>query len=393
MTKRPRNPQTSTKAVPSDLGMGKVSAHTERRTLLMPDAALRLTPIAADAEFPEAQAAHYRLLSPQRGRSLPGDLSRIESKRLAAAYRAAPDPVAEADDAAEVPVEDMPGLSIPGIRPRHIGFDPHPLAALIHPRLRPHLPELESAFTARIKLGAPVHFYPWCTVGRIFRSYPPYTSEHGWASGFMFGGRVMITARHAFPKNIHETFSNGARYRFVPGYDAGATVREPYGSAFVTNVRGKEKDSGSFLGDGFFGDPNGWDYAACRLDWRIGDLSGSMGTYSFHNGDDFKNKYYSSTGYPSYAKGRPVQEILAKVRDVDGSTWERELETVNFAAPGWSGGPLFGYLDASGDTRVVGVCSGSEWMDSILPPYNNCVWAGGHRFIALCEYTVQNWWT
>lgn len=399
MATHPRKPAIPHKSA-SERTRGKpLGPSLVKGSLLSPEAAFRLAPIAAEAAFPEAEAKAHRLLSPRRGPigATEGDLSPLDVKRLAEAYRGAPEPQAEddgLDDQAMVKVMARSrGLSIPGVRPKHVGFDPLPLNALVHPRLLPHLSALaEGPIRPRIKLTSPVHFYPWCTVGLILRSYPPYTSEYRWASGFMFGGRVMITARHAFPKNIHDTFSGGTRYRFVPGYDAGASVREPYGSAWITTVRGKQSNSGSFLGDGFFGDPTGWDYAACRLDWRIGDLSGAMGVYAFGDGGDYKDRFYSSGGYPTYGNGRPVQEILAKIRDVDGGSWERELETVNFAAPGWSGGPLFGYLDASGDTRVVGVCSGSEWMDSLFPPYNNCVWAGGLRLVNLCNYTVENWW-
>jgi hypothetical protein len=101
----------------------------------------------------------------------------------------------------------------------------------------------------------------------------------------------------------------------------------------------------------------------------------------------------NSAGYPSFNDNVPTVEILARIRDVDGSHYERELETKNFAGPGWSGGPLFGYVGFTGDTRFVGVCSGQESFDSFLPPYQQCVWAGGQRFVNLAEWSVQNWWT
>ncbi len=345
--------------------------------------------------FPEDLAQTHRVFELKNRNKVFVNYTATEQKQLSAWYHRIKHVSAEGDElSAEAKRSYSPGdLSIKGFKPDHLGFDPLPIEGILHPKLKPHLGELMSgSLRPLIRLTSSPRFYPWCTIGIIMRSYPPYTNESARGTGFVFGGRVMLTARHLFPRNIKDSFNDGVRYRFVPAYNPKASDQEPFGSAQVVEVRGKATHAGSFLGDGFWGDPSGWDYAACRLDWRIGDVCGGMGVYSFGRSDSYEKPFFHSTGYPEYNKNVPVTEMFAKIRDVDGNNYERELETVNFAAPGWSGGPLFGYLSESGDTRVVGVCSGLEVFDSFLPPYSNCVWAGGRRFVNLAQYTVENWW-
>lgn len=373
-------------------------AHDARRTLLTTKEVLAIKPHEAEAPFPEKQAKALRIFDhpePPRYMSFrthdPIIYSKRDQKILSERYRAAPKPVAEGDHFDVKAVSrDASHRSISGVRPKHLPFDPIPAAALIDPRLRGLVQQLQNGpMTPRIRIDHfPTTIYPWCTVGKIFKAYPPYTSDALYASGFMFGGQVMITARHVFPSDIHDTFDGDARYRFVPGWDGTSSNPEPFGSAMVTMVRGKEKNNG-ILWDTV----NGWDYAICKLDNRVGDISGSMGVCCFKDSDDYKDRFYSSAGYPEFNNGNPVQEILANIRDVDGGYRERELESKNFAGPGWSGGPLFGYVDEFGGSYVVGVCSGKEFFDSLLPPWSNLVFAGGRRFVDLAQYAVDNWWT
>ncbi len=374
-----------------------------KETFLTAEQVLNLSPRRAWEVFPDKIAAEHRIftegkgLPPASALNTPIEYTLADQKRLAEWYRASPEPVAEADGldldaktARGVLQADGKDLSLPGFLPDHLDFHPLPPLALIDPRLRDLIaPHQDAVMSPRIRIDKPsMRVYPWCTIGKVFKSYPPYTSDALVASGFMFGGRVMITARHVFPSNIHDSFAWGARYRFAPGWDGTVVPAEPFGSARVVAVRGKEKDSGIL-----WASVNGSDYAACKLDWRIGDLSGALGVYCFGDSDSYKNRFYNSAGYPDFNNTNPVQELLVQVRDVDGGYRERELETRNFAGPGWSGGPLFGYLNESGDTRVVGVCSGKERFDSFLPPWSNLVFAGGRRFVDLAQYTVDHWWT
>jgi len=69
----------------------------------------------------------------------------------------------------------------------------------------------------------------------------------------------------------------------------------------------------------------------------------------------------------------------------------RELETDNFGGSGWSGGPLFIFIN--NDWRAVGVCHGFEIEAVIgIPPWNaNLVFAVGKWMVDLLNYGYANY--
>lgn len=165
--------------------------------------------------------------------------------------------------------------------------------------------------------------------------------------------------------------------RFVPAYNNGS---EPFGSSYVESYRGYHED----------GEVNGLDYVICKLYTPLGNSIGWMGTRSFGNDNGYYNGSWTSVGYPAepanpYAQFMIVEEGV-KIVDVDneGSNG-RELESKMYSLGGWSGGPLWAYLDGP---RVIGVMSGDE-TDFLQPRHT--VSAGGRAMVDLVQWGWSNW--
>jgi len=119
-----------------------------------------------------------------------------------------------------------------------------------------------------------------------------------------------------------------------------------------------------------------------------------MGTRSYGNDDDYKNRAWTSVGYPDNSlNGQvPMVEPNLAVNDVDSDQDGKKLETnYLFASPGWSGGPMWGFLGEN-DPRVVGVMSGfeDEWSWIFFHETDD-VSAGGSHMVNLVIWALQNW--
>lgn len=164
----------------------------------------------------------------------------------------------------------------------------------------------------------------------------------------------MLTASHCIPWKLNpKTIS----MRFAPAYKNGA---EAFGSSLVSRCMVVTKP----FGNNELQRPWGLDYAICQLVEPLGKQTGWLGTQSWNDNKWYHNQQWASGGYPTErAKGYDGEfQITASnitFHDIDVEAGDgKELESANFAAHGWSGGPLWGY--SGGVPTIVGVTSGYE---------------------------------
>jgi hypothetical protein len=113
-----------------------------------------------------------------------------------------------------------------------------------------------------------------------------------------------------------------------------------------------------------------------------------MGSQSWGDEDPYYGRDWISIGYPETYMGgeRPSVRFAIGVRDIDDEGDGLEIETVSFTSHGWSGGPLWGWIDD--DPRVIGVLSGRE-KDMADP--TRSVFAGGRSMVDLIKFGHANW--
>ncbi|KAK2800058.1 hypothetical protein FQN51_006297 [Onygenales sp. PD_10] len=223
--------------------------------------------------------------------------------------------------------------------------------------------------------------YPWNAIGRVI--YNRYKGDAGgWCTGALVGRNLLLTASHCFPWG----YGKARWMTFAPGYRNGS---EPYGSSYVSQCRGVKN----------IYNVTGIDYIICRLCEPLGDLTGWMGTKWWRDREPYMNRTWRSSGYPADAFVGDEQMLLSNISlinvDYHGELG-RELETNLFAVNGWSGGPMWEYID--GEPTIVGVCSGAERRCServagcdgeLEEPYT--VSAGGKLMGQLVAYGLMYW--
>ncbi|KAK2750365.1 hypothetical protein FQN57_003845 [Myotisia sp. PD_48] len=227
--------------------------------------------------------------------------------------------------------------------------------------------------------------YPWNTIGRIF--FQRFKGDKGgWCTGTLVGRSTMLTASHCFPWG----YGSYRWMRFIPGYGYG-NQSEPFGGSHVSQCRGIRNTH----------NVTGVDYVICQLCEPLGDTVGWMGTRWWDNDSKYLHRPWFSSGYPVNTGHGQVQIFLTNLT-LDNVDPHRdlgvELESQVFASPGWSGGPLWGYID--GQPSVVGVCSGAEkscseqpggcYMGNDNEPYHD-VSAGGKLMVELVDYGKTHW--
>ncbi|PGH04898.1 hypothetical protein AJ80_08447 [Polytolypa hystricis UAMH7299] len=225
--------------------------------------------------------------------------------------------------------------------------------------------------------------YPWNAIGRVF--FKRFRRDRGgWCTGSLVGRNLMLTASHCFPWG----YGSSRWMRFVPGFH---NDTEPYGSSYVSKCRGVKNTF----------NVTGIDYIICHLCKPLGDFTGWLGTKWWADDTPYMNRSWHSSGYPIDALQGKGQMLLSdiKLTEVDNhGTQGKELETHVFASPGWSGGPMWDYID--GNPKIVGVCSGGE--KDCSEQVGGCtglentgnyhdVSAGGKLMTDLVLYGMANW--
>lgn len=272
-----------------------------------------------------------------------------------------------------LPVADLRAMANRGVPEAH---RPNWLSVSYAPRIRPHvLDHLEF-------VRPPVHLmireslsfsYPWCTIGKIFVSRPGQRTKGG--SGVLVGPNLLLTASHAMPWG-----NPNASVQFIPAYRNGQ-IDERFGDAWVEQYRGVRRDEG---------EADEHDFVICKLNRRIGDRTGWMGSWAWSSEAPYYAGNWISVGFPvSFMEGKiPAVEAPVSVEDMDGGGDFFEIETDDFTSGGWSGGPLWGWINEQ--PRVVGIASGIE--KDFLDPTRS-VFAGGMHLVDLVKYGWANWQT
>ncbi len=211
--------------------------------------------------------------------------------------------------------------------------------------------------------------FPWVTIGEVTvgdtKNYdkPIYT-----ATGVLVGENILLTASHVAPWG---QFPGTWWMRFVPGSRGGVG---PYGDSYVECFVGSAHDGSRVTGA---------DIVACKLYRSLGRLTGWMGVHCFADDFDYSHQPLSSVGYPAPAD-RPIVDAFASVEDVIAVGDGLELHTAPFTEIGWSGAPLFGWIE--GSHRIVGIDSGlADQIGLWSALRSQCVFAGGRRLVSLVE--------
>lgn len=254
-------------------------------------------------------------------------------------------------------------------------FRPEWLGLQYAPRLRPHYASVLGGGVRPLIFEQTAMEYPFAAIGKVFIQRRGQGTKVG--SGVLVGPRLLLTASHLMPWEI-EDFS----VRFVPAYRDGNDPR--FGHAYVDEWCGVRATD----------HPNGLDYVICKLNWRIGERTGWLGSWWSSSESFYYDREWLSVGYPvSFLGGqRQAIEVPVRVRDIDneedGLEIETHLFTLNgmFAPGGWSGGPLWGGVESQ--FRVVGITSGFE--SDVWDPVRT-VFAGGEQMVNLVKYGWANW--
>ena len=216
--------------------------------------------------------------------------------------------------------------------------------------------------------------WPWKTIGKVrMGSAADFNNAVDGGTGVLVGPNLMLTASHITPWE----FGDQGWMHFTPGYRDG--MGDPrFGSSYVEKYRGiREQPS-----------PNGFDYVICKLATPLGNNVGWMGTKWWGDEDRYYNGSWFLNGFPlTFLDGqRLAVEAGLPVEDIDNDDPGLEIEVDLHASGGWSGGPLWGWID--GEPRVVGVVSGWE-VDEYDPP--RTVVAGGRLLVELTQHGWTHW--
>lgn len=130
-------------------------------------------------------------------------------------------------------------------------------------------------------------------------------------------------------------------------------------------------------------------YVICELYEPLGQVCGWMGTWGSANDEFYENHGWDSVGYPVNFFGgqRPAVEWNVTPEEADEDDREVRISFPSpFTSPGWSGGPLFGWVNEG--FRVVGISRGTH---SPLFGSDQAIFTGGLHMVDLVRYGLANW--
>lgn len=218
--------------------------------------------------------------------------------------------------------------------------------------------------------------WPYATIGRVDSGFgSEFHRTRTWGTGVLVGPNLLLTASHLMQWNHPR---EGWWMRFTPGFVSGL---DPYGHSYVQTVHGYRARTS----------PNGLDYVIGRLYTPLGQRVGWMGSQSFAREARYYAGRWISVGYPSvYMDGlAPAMDINIDIEDIDNDTNGSKEPEVDYNVAfggGWSGGPLFGWIDE--EPRVIGIKSGWE-VDGWDPARG--VFAGGRPMVDLVRHGWTHW--
>jgi len=281
-----------------------------------------------------------------------------------------------------IPVTDLEKLAgrkridpCPAFRPNWLNLRYHPQIMPRYRRLRPGealaRPDVLSGMLS-LYWGELVTLndWPWCTIGKLLIARgTDLENPTSVASGVLVGPNLMLTASHAAPWDSDEWWM-----RFVPAY---RDAVEPFGSSYVRRFYGVRHDDGDS------------DYVICELYEPLGQMCGWMGSWGSSNDEFYENRGWDSVGYPVNFFGgqRPAVEWNVTPEEADEDDREVRISFSSpFTSPGWSGGPLFGWVNEG--FRVVGISRGTH---SPVFGSDEAIFTGGLHMVDLIRYGLANW--
>ena len=271
------------------------------------------------------------------------------------------------DDMVSIDDKFRPKWGLPDTIIKDKGFD-RDFTRVAPTRLSPRdgLPVLDDA----TRLG-----FPYSAVGKVFLR-DGQGNVIGTCSGAAIGPGLVLTANHCFPRGV----VNGSM-QFVPAFDAKNPVSEPYGSAHAVKCRGVKEPL-----------LDGTDYLVCLLNKKIGPTSGWLGWQAWDNDAAYLNGVWSSVGYPwSVDEGRvPCYKAAVRITKVENSGVEGKLLSgPAYVSQGWSGGPLFGWVDKTPYIAgVVVAAAGTSVRNEVFT--DTAFHAAGKRLAELIQWSTAN---
>ena len=258
-------------------------------------------------------------------------------------------------------------------RPVPEAYRPKWLDLSYAPRIRPHV--FKHLRIARPPMHLMIreslsYSYPWCTIGKVFVFRPGERTKA--SSGVLVGPNLLLAASHAMPWG-----NLAASIRFVPAYRNGE-VDERFGEAWVERFRGVPRDPGT---------ADEHDFALCKLDWRIGDRTGWMGSQAWSGEAPYYAGSWISVGFPAAswaARSPPLKRQSASTTSTGAATTSRSKPRISHLEAGRA------VPCGAGSMVRVSSASPADWI-GIGPDPERSVFAGGPALVALVKHGWAHW--
>ncbi len=176
--------------------------------------------------------------------------------------------------------------------------------------------------------------FPWRTIVKLYMSAPWGGTYSG--SGAVIDNFHILTAGHCAYLRDGPNEGWATNIEVVAAMDTSDTPSDPYGSAWVTNMR-------SYTGWTVSGSAQ-HDWAVLTLDRNIGSFTGWMGRMTAGSGSAIYDQLMNVAGYPGdFASGN---RLVWDDNNGDGATTNNHFYWAD-TGPGESGGPVWRYESGS----------------------------------------------